>query len=164
MKMSPLQVQHYHFTSISISTRQDIDMEKTEFDSGPYPLLDSEKINTRVQLGLPDDDDEDTHQFALLLQVEYTPPKKSHFPYSFSVSLEGVFSIDHDGDIDERKRLVVCNGAAMLYGAAREQLLTLTARHRFGPMMLPAADFRGLGPEQPSEASEPPPGRKKKIK
>lgn len=154
MKKSPLQVQHYHFTSMSVLARSGIDIDKTEFGSGPYPLLDSEKIVTTVQLGIPTDE-KDLHQFALLLNVEFSPEEESQFPYSFSVGMEGVFTIDHDGDIEERKRLVVCNGAAILYGAAREQLLSLTARHRFGPMMLPSADFRGLGPESEEKGSKP---------
>lgn len=146
MKMSPLQVMHYHFNAISVAVRPGIDIDKTEFGSDVYPLLDSEKLVTSVHLGAPSGEG-DPHQFALLLNVEYIPEKDSHFPYTFSVTVEGVFTIKHDGNIDERKKLVVCNGAAILYGAAREQLLALTARQKFGPMMLPSANFGGMVPE-----------------
>lgn len=146
MKMSSLQVKHYHFTAISVVSRAEIDIDKTDFGSDIYPVLDDEILHTSVHLGEPADDG-DPHQFALLLEIQYSPEKDSHFPYTFSVTLEGVFIIEHDGDIEERKQLVVCNGAAILYGAARDQLLTLTARQKFGPMMLPSANFRGLVPE-----------------
>ena len=53
---------------------------------------------------------------------------------------------DHDGALDERRRLVAINGASILYGAMREHLLTLSARHRHGPVLLPCLDFRGLAP------------------
>ena len=59
---------------------------------------------------------------------------------------EGLFAIDHDGALDERRRLVAINGASILYGAMREHLLTLSARHRHGPVLLPCLDFRGLAP------------------
>ena len=45
-----------------------------------------------------------------------------------------------------RGRLVAINGASILYGAMREHLLTLSARHRHGPVLLPCLDFRGLAP------------------
>lgn len=146
MKISPLQVKHYHFLSLSVAARLDVKIEETPLVSDLYPAIDSENLHTEVFLG--DGEGDDPHQFAVMLEVKYSPDDKSNFPYTFSVGMEGVFVIDHDGDIQERRNLVVCNGASMLYGAAREQLLMLTARHRFGPMMLPSANFRGLVPEE----------------
>lgn len=37
--------------------------------------------------------------------------------------------------------------ASMLYSAVRNQLLTLSARHKYGPMMLPSVDFRPITPK-----------------
>lgn len=156
MKMSSLQVKHYHFTAVSVVAREEIDIEKTEFGDDIYPIVNSEQLHTTVQLGAPSGES-DPHQFALQLSIQYSPEKKSHFPYAFSVTVEGVFSIEHEGDIDERKALIVCNGSAILYGAAREQLLLLTARQKYGPMMLPSANFRDMVPEPPKKkrASKP---------
>lgn len=144
MKLSPLQVKHYHFTELSVMARLDIDIEKLDYGSEPYPPIEEAKIRTDISLGEPDDSD--PHQFVVKLGISCGPDKDSSFPYLFSASLEGVFTIDHNGDLEERKRLVVCNGASILYGAAREQLLSLTARHKFGPMLLPAANFNGMSP------------------
>ncbi|HRI56303.1 MAG TPA: hypothetical protein PK170_04315 [Anaerolineae bacterium] len=60
--------------------------------------------------------------------------------------MEGIFHIDHAGPLDERKRLVVINGASMLFGAIREQLLSLSGRHKFGPFLLPSLNFANLTP------------------
>lgn len=145
MKLSPLQVKHYHFTALSVIARQDVDIEKLEYGSEPYPPTEEARLRTEISLGEPDGES-DPHQFIVTLGIFSSPEKSSNFPYQFNACLEGVFTIDHDGDLEERKRLVVCNGASILYSAAREQLLSLTARHKFGPMLLPAANFNGMSP------------------
>jgi len=160
MKLSPLQVKHYHFTTLSVTARPDIDIEKLDYGAEPYPPTKEANIHVEVSLGEPDDES-DPHQFVIFLIISCNPDKMSHFPYLFTTSLEGVFTIDHEGDLEERKRLVVCNGASMLYGAAREQLLSLTARHKFGPMLLPTASFNGLAPA--AETNEKPPRKRRKA-
>jgi len=155
MKLSPLQVKHYHFTALSVMARPDVDIGGLDYGSEPYPPTEEANIRTEVSLGEPDGES-NPHQFVVILNIACNPVEQSHFPYLFAASLEGVFTIEHEGDLEERKRLVVCNGASMLYGAAREQLLSLTARHKFGPMLLPAANFNGLAPRaEPSEKAPP---------
>ena len=143
MKLSPLQVKHYHFTTLSVIARPDVDLEKLDYGSEPYPPMKEAKLHTKILLGEPDGES-DPHQFIVMLVISSNPDKTSHFPYQFAASLEGVFMIEHDGSLEERKRLVVRNGVSILYSAAREQLLSLTARHKYGPMLLPAANFSGL--------------------
>lgn len=145
MKLSPLQVKHYHFTELSVMARPDIEIGKLDYGSEPYPPMDEANLQADISLGKPDGES-DPHQFVVFLAISGCPGKDSHFPYLFAAKLEGVFTIDHDSDIEERERLVVCNGASILYSAAREQLLSLTARHKYGPMLLPTANFNGLFP------------------
>jgi preprotein translocase subunit SecB len=159
MKLSPLQVKHYHFTALSVMARPDVDIEKLDYGSEPYPPTEEANIRVEVSLGEPSGES-DPHQFVINLNITCNPGEQSHFPYLFAASLEGVFTINHEGDLEERKRLVVCNGASMLYGAAREQLLSLTARHRYGPMLLPAANFNGLAPAAELNEKKPPKKRK----
>lgn len=161
MKLSPLQVKHYHFTALSVTARQDADIEQLDYGSDPYPPMDGSSLRTEVTLGEPDNES-DPHQFVVMLGIFGATKEESNFPYEFSACLEGVFTIEHDGDLDERKRLVVCNGASILYGAAREQLLSLTARHKYGPMLLPAANFNGMAPsEKPKKIIRKTKARKK---
>lgn len=161
MKLSPLQLKHYHFTGISILARPGVVPEESAVDSESYPVFGPDELSTNVSLGLPEED-VDPHEFAVLLVISCEPSEESKFPYVFAVSLEGVFSIKHDGELEERKKLVVCNGASMLYGAAREVLLSLTARQKHGPMLLPSANFNGMGPVEtvPNNDEQP----KKEIK
>lgn len=153
MKLSPLQLDHYHFTGISILSRADISVEAAEQQSTPYPKISPADIKTVVSLGEPEGE-EDPHQFVVLLNVSCDPATDSTFPYVFAVGLEGVFTIKHDGPLDERKKLVVCNGASMLFGAARETLLTLSARQKYGPMLLPSGNFNGMGPDSLSKGDK----------
>lgn len=145
MKLSPLQVKHYHFTELSVAARSAIDIEKLDYGTEPYPPTDEANLQTVVELGEPDGEP-DPHQFVVTLSISSHPDKASNFPYIFAAKLEGVFTFDHSGELEERKRLVVCNGASILYSAAREQLLAITARLKFGPMLLPTASFNGMAP------------------
>ncbi|MCS0607392.1 protein-export chaperone SecB [Massilia solisilvae] len=151
MKLSPLQLEHYHFTRLSITARENIDNDEMTSSTNPYPSTEGLDINTSVSLGEPGDDD-DPHQFAVTLHISCAPPDDSDFPYDFDVAIEGVFSIEHKGTLEERRSLVVCNGASMLFGAAREVLLSATARQKYGPMLLPSANFYGMVPEARNQA------------
>lgn len=153
MKLSPLQLDHYHFTGISILSRPDINVEAAESEGLPYPQISPNDIKTVVSLGEPEGEN-DPHQFVVLLHISCDPVADSPFPYVFAVSLEGVFTIKHDGPLDERKKLVVCNGASMLFGAAREALLSLSARQKYGPILLPSGNFNGMGPDSLSHSDK----------
>jgi len=57
--------------------------------------------------------------------------------------------------------MVVINGGSMLFGIVREQILALSLRHKNGPLLLPALDFRGLGPVDSEPPSKSPTRRKR---
>ncbi|MCZ8388263.1 hypothetical protein BI147_00085 [Achromobacter xylosoxidans] len=149
MNLSPLQLEHYHFYQLSLVSRDDIEIDLDR--KTLYPPIGEDEVHTKV--ALLTSDEPDPHEFIVRLRVrsELTSANEG-FPYTFDVDIEGMFSIEHDGEIEERKRLVVCNGASILYGSIREQILSLSARHRYGPVMLPTASFLKLAP-----ADDPPP-------
>lgn len=128
------------------------DGDKSDTHNAHYPTASAEDFITKIELGEPEGD-EDPHQFIVNIAVSSKKELPPNFPYQFAVLLEGEFRIDHDGDLGERKRLVVINGASMLFGVIREQILSLTLRHKNGPLMLPSLDLRSLGPQR-REATE----------
>lgn len=150
MNPSPLQLRHSQYWTISLIAN-DLDPAVLENADTPYPELLPDAIRTKVVLGAPPDQD-NPKDFAVTVAVtsidDKLPPS---FPYRFATKIEGFFTIEHDGDLEERKRLVVVNGAGMLFGAIREQFLTLSLRHKNGPLLLPSLDFRSLGPRKPPE-------------
>lgn len=154
MKLSPLQLRHYHFVKLCLEARADIELVSREVANELYPPVHDVDLNPEVSLARFEDDP-DAKDFALTLSVTNNKEPGESFPYLFNAIIEGLFTIDHQGDPEERERLVVINGASILFGAIREQLLTLSLRHRYGPMLLPCLNFRGLqlDTSTPSEGS-----------
>lgn len=113
----------------------------------PYREPEAGKLKTSIVLGEPDALEEGAERFFLLtLGLEYNEPD---FPYHFAVELDGIFVPDEqevESEDDVRHRLVA-NAASILYSCVRDQLLTLSARHKYGPMMLPSVDFRTIAPQ-----------------
>ena len=145
MNLSPLQLKHYHFTSFFLRARPDFDIHQLESSSEPYPAMADIDLSPKVTL--TEAGGEQGTIYLVTLEILHEPSEGATFPYDFGASIEGIFTIDHDGDETERKHRVVVNGASMLFGAIREQLLTLSARHRYGPMLLPSLSFRDLQPK-----------------
>jgi len=162
MKLSPLQLVQSHFTAFSIVSR-DIDQEVVAANLDPYPPVSPDQIETRVQLGLPEGED-DPRQFLVKVGISTAKELPEDFPYKFAVQIEGIFDIEDDGDREDRERLVVINGGSMLVGIIREQLLSLTLRHKHGPLQLPALDFRALRPEKKLSATPEPKEKSKRIR
>ncbi|HRQ59172.1 MAG TPA: hypothetical protein PLN31_17290 [Azoarcus taiwanensis] len=143
MKLSPLQLLHSQFLGISIVARK-VNLDTLMAGSDMYPAISGEQVESRIELGLPDEGE--ANQFVVKVSVHTVKELPDNFPYQFAMQIEGIFRIDHDGDPEERKRLVVINGGSMLTGIVREQLLALTLRHKNGPLLLPSFDLRGLSP------------------
>ncbi|MGE8160340.1 protein-export chaperone SecB [Paraburkholderia sp. NPDC080076] len=147
MQRSPLDLQHYHFNKLEIQATGDGGRPQPSSGVGPYPSFDGVDFSANVQVSAPSEQSS-PFRFALKLGLTCKPKKaKTPFPYSFEVEAEGFFEATAD---DEKKahKLAVINGSAVLYGAIREQLLTLTGRFPQGPMMLPTVNFLNLFPAQ----------------
>ena len=142
MNPSMLQLKHYHFTAFSLQSHAKVaDVPRVDTDD-LYPALAAEELAPLISHAEPDTDD--PREFVVAVKLEYTPPQGSSFPYCFLIEAEGLFIIAHDGGLEERRQLVAVNGASILYGAMREHLLAVSARHRHGAVMLPCLDFRGI--------------------
>lgn len=146
MKLASLQLKHYHFTRLLLEANDNADISDSVMREWPYREPEAGKLKTSIVLAEPDALEEGAEPFFLLtLGVEYD---EADFPYHFAVKLDGIFVPDEQEDESEssQHRLVV-NGASMLYSSVRDQLLTLSARHKYGPMMLPSLDFRTIAPK-----------------
>lgn len=146
MKPASIQLKHYHFTRLLLEANDSADISDSEMRNSPYREPEAGKLKTSIVLGKPDALEEGAERFFLLtLGLEYNEPD---FPYHFAVELDGIF-VPEEQEIengDVKHRLVV-NAASILYSSVRDQLLTLSARHKYGPMMLPSVDFRGIAPK-----------------
>ena len=138
-----LQMKHSHFTRTILEPLPGFDSQSLVNNEELYPSFDGVPLTSKVILGEPEGVD-DPAEFVVTLALTCHPGEAQQFPYRFELTMEGLFQINHEGDLEKRKQLVVVNGVSILYGAMREYLLTLTARHRHGPVLLPCRDFRGL--------------------
>lgn len=143
MNRSPLQLKHYHFLSLALHANEDFDPATIAGAEGPYPSFEGIQLEPEVSL-FSNDEDGDCGPYLLRLEMAFMPDENKPFPYGFHLTIEGVFSIEDSSGLDDCKKTVVINGASVLYTAAREQLLTLSSRHVYGPMLLPTLNFRHL--------------------
>lgn len=76
----------------------------------------------------------------LFLNQRSVDPKKP-FLYDFEFHVVGVVEVSDQTPAEKRQAFAAVNGLSLLYGAAREMLLNVTARSVFGPLNLPSLNF-----------------------
>lgn len=76
------------------------------------------------------------------LNVSFGGDESEEANYRGQIEFEGVFVIHPGFPQDKVEELVKMNGGAILYGAVRELVLTLTARSKHGPFEMPTIDAR----------------------
>lgn len=142
MKLSPLQLKHYHYNHLQLeSVVSEQLMEKDS--SSPYWVPAASKIKTTITVGEPEiPEQQSQYIFIITLQLNY---QEKGFPYKFIISIEGVFVCDDMKEPSEKlQQELVVNATSLLYSSVREQFLTLSSRQKYGPLMLPTLDFRSL--------------------
>lgn len=151
MRPSPVRLEHYHLTALSLTHVEDY---TPSFDEGLYPRFTNAEFSIGVRLG--EADGEADRQFLVHLDLAAKPKANANFPYQFALGGDAIVSFHGlDSDLEKVRNLVLVNGASMLYGALREVLLSLSSRFPNGPIMLPSADFRDL-PKKPQNAVQGP--------
>jgi preprotein translocase subunit SecB len=87
---------------------------------------------------------DDPNRWRYEIQIESHKSTKKNFPYSFSITMVGLFRLPKAKDITEEKTvnlLLYANAPAVLYSAAREVLATVTGRGPYPAIMLPSVTF-----------------------
>ncbi|MDY7219403.1 protein-export chaperone SecB [Denitrificimonas sp. JX-1] len=142
MKLSPLQLKHYHYSHLQLeSVDSEQLMEKDA--SSPYWVPAASKIKISITVGEPETREKQSqYVFIISLQLNF---QDKDFPYKFVIALDGVFVCDDLEEPSEKfQHELVVNATSLLYSSVREQLLTLSSRQKYGPLMLPSLDFRSL--------------------
>lgn len=167
MKPSPIQLLRLMFKHV-----------KVELDSGnlpsqiPNPLeavftFDGVSIHTEVGIGEADPQDNGKLFFLELKVVVDNEPQaeatnQKFSPYTIDIAVEGIVLVPNGAEkLGLPEDLAVVNGTSLLWSAVREQVLSLTARMRAGPVMLPTVHFHDLksGAKAAAPAlAEPEPG------
>lgn len=142
MKKASIQLKHYHYNKFHLEALNIEEQGADDVQQAPYQELNSEKLKTIIVFGEPEViEDGAEHFFILTLGLEYKQPD---FPYYFMIEVEGVFTILESEQDRMQRHLLVVNSASILYSSIRDQLLSLSSRHKYGPIMLPSLDFRSI--------------------
>ena len=72
-------------------------------------------------------------------------------PYVGEITVAGTFKLAENFPAEKTKQMVYLNSGAILYGAIRELVLTLTSQSIHGELILPTIDARVFLPESVSQ-------------
>lgn len=163
MKPSPIQLLRLTFKHVNVA------LDPLHLPPEiPNPLeavftFDGVSIHTEVGIGeaVPQDNGQ---LFFLELKVvvdNLTQPEavnQKYSPYTIDIATEGVVLVPRGAEkLGPPEDLAIVNGTSLLWSAIREQVLSLTARMRAGPVMLPTVHFHDLKqkPAQEPTAAAP---------
>lgn len=141
--LSPIQLEEYKILRIHFDTRF-IEGEAT-------PLVFRHAVTATPQDGT------DT-KWLVRLDVQFMPETDAgSAPYIGEIAVVGIFSLPADFQKEKASDMVHMNGGAILFGAVRELLSTITARGIHGAIMLPTVDARCFLPAPVSFGDSPTP-------
>ena len=120
--LSPIQIRHHWIRRLELTTRRESVEESTytfQF------LLDHKQIE---------------NLWHVVLGVKFMAAESAEANYDGTLEMEGAFEIHPQFPNEKIEEFVRMNGGALLYGAIRELLMTLTSRCKSGALELPAVD------------------------
>ena len=124
---APLEIKRHFFPLVHVAADPQYEpgrrTDKANFD-----------VRTSVTKG-----EKGIYQVAVEITAE---PEDENHRIAYSIHLIGVGLFTVSGKWKEPEKLLRINGASMIYSAAREFLITVTARGPWPPVMLPAISFK----------------------
>lgn len=146
MKPSPLELYDYKLTCLRIE-QAGSERSMSPKRSDGRVSLDDAKVRASVDIGEPDapsGEEGDARHFAIRLRIFVQPEPGKAFPYTIEVGLEGFFAVHGNDEPADARALAAVNGTSVLYGVARDVVLTQTMRFGEGAVMLPSVHFLDL--------------------
>ena len=101
-------------------------------------------------------DEEDPTRWRTKLGIRIANLDEDHHaPYLGEITIAGTFKLSQEFPEEKAKQMVHLNSGAILYGAIRELVLSLTSQSIHGELILPAIDARAFLPETEKKDEEP---------
>ena len=125
--------------------RAPIDLKSSFFPyvqvaADPEFNVDADEIYSDIQVKQTVDLDEEKGLYQVTLAITVAPGNEDEkVPYKIDLVAVGLFSVDKG--IDDPVRILKINGSSMLFSAAREFIIAITARGPWPPFCLPTASF-----------------------
>lgn len=138
-KAPALIMENYFFSDIQV--RSNLNLQQEDLDS--CKAFEYGFVNKLDILS----NNDDTSLFLVILKIsnEAHDGPKAH---EIAVTVHGVFKLPADLDDNEKQKLLRVLAPSMLYGSAREFILTITARGPYPPVYLPTTSFVPAPPEE----------------
>lgn len=145
MRLSPLHLEYYFVKKLQFAIKEGFDRE--------VQAQPSEVSPPRLQVSVhAEHNDDNSLRWRFELSIESNDETAENFPYTFGVTLVGLFRIDEGYPADNAEMLARVNAPSVLYSAAREMLTAVTGRGLHPAILLPSASFV---PVQESDAAPP---------
>lgn len=136
MKPSAIKLLGLRYTTVKI-----IPQLLEEFDNQDFETFDFEGVEIGEDSQIFPLDENNSTLFGVMFKfiIENTGGKIC--PYDIEFSAIGHFKVSKKIPENKRKEFVIVNGCSIIYGAIREQVMTITARSIHGILILPVAHF-----------------------
>lgn len=150
MKPSPIQLLRLNFKQVNVAL--DPSHLPPEVPNPLEAVFTFDGVTIHTEVGVGEAQPGDTGQFYFLelrVVVDNQPQpgasNQKFSPYTIDIATEGIVLVPNGAEkLGAPEDLAVVNGTSLLWSAVREQVLSLTARMRAGPVMLPTVHFHDL--------------------
>lgn len=145
MQLSPLQLLEYVFDGVSV---QPVEGYKIDPEVSPNLVFFPGKLSISAEVGIDLLAEEPKYSdYGVSLALKVGPKSDELAPYEVHVTVKGLVRmhlVQADGQAEERRVRALVNGVSLLYGAVRDQVMTITSRSVHGPFLLPSVSFADL--------------------
>jgi preprotein translocase subunit SecB len=149
MQLSPLILKQYFLISLSVKSA----VPDAGSSEDLMKLLAETKANISTQIETAKNE-ENGRLWKVGLRLGVRPSDESGFtPYVIDAELLGFFEVHESIKESLITDLVTCNAPAILFGAAREIILTVTGRGPLPPYLLPSTTFIDASEENRRKAA-----------
>lgn len=124
---SPLELKSYHFAKINLEESQEGVREKSVFT-----------IKCDLSFGRPENNE---RLWEVKLIINLNNQESQRAAYTGGLCVIGVFEVSEEWPREKITPLVSINAPSILYSAAREMLMIISSRFRYGHVMLPSINF-----------------------
>ena len=141
LRLSPLQLREHGFTTVRVHV---IDNGSIANPPSLQPTISFERQSANP------------NQWRLVLSLELgSRDAAKAFAYEAEMNVQGLVEVTGTLPEERKEQLALVNGFSLLYSAAREMLLNITARSRHGGVTLPTLSFVSMVKEATQPKTPP---------
>jgi preprotein translocase subunit SecB len=150
-----LQLLEYVFDGVSV---QPVEGYKIDPEVSPNLVFFPGKLSISAEVGIDLLAEESKYSdYGVSLALKVGPKSDELAPYEVHATVKGLVRMhltQADGQADERRVRALVNGVSLLYGAVRDQVMTITSRSVHGPFLLPSVSFADLASPKAEAAAK----------